>query len=123
MSAPKPNAELAYLVLDHIDAHPEQWDQGRWISRPDGADCGTAGCFAGWACMLSGNQPDWTMSNGKWTNTVTADGYWKYVGDRAAELLGISEVDAEMLFDADNQRDDLDRHVAEIFGPRPGSAS
>lgn len=39
MTAPtKPNAELAYAVLDQIDAHPETWDQGDW-------DCGTTACF------------------------------------------------------------------------------
>jgi hypothetical protein len=54
MTAPTPNAELAYKVLDHIDAHPQQWRQGWWFTE---LDCGTAACFAGWACVLSGYKP------------------------------------------------------------------
>lgn len=108
-----PNAELAYKVLDHIDAHPESWVQDSWW-------CGTGGCFAGWAVKLSGEDPGWV-----------------YVAERAAELLGFtSEYDIEEravaalggrgrcdLFSASNTREDLDRIVAAVFGPRPGGAA
>lgn len=119
--APTLNAKLAYRVLDHIDAHPEQWSQREWIYRPDAADCGTAGCFAGWACMLSGDQPMWNQ--GKQTERfameIAVDGVCKPIRDRAVELLGIDEDEDDLLFDACNTRGDLGRLVAEIFGPRP----
>jgi hypothetical protein len=112
-----PNAELAYRVLDHIDAHPETWSQRHW--------CGTYQCFAGWAVELSGERADADQS----INGV-------HVSDRAAQLLGFRSTDDldnytwtvhvenggdcdEELFGALNTREDLGRLVAEIFGPRP----
>jgi hypothetical protein len=113
-----PNAELAYKVLDHIDAHPEQWDQGVFL-RSGG--CGTAGCFAGWACLLSGEKQ--RPSQVDFDTMHLADG--TRVPDRAQELLRASRyvnegTDDECdLFSEYNDRADLDRLVAEIFGPRP----
>jgi hypothetical protein len=124
-----PNAELAYKVLDHIDAHPEQWRQQDWISRPDGADCGTAACFAGWACLLSGDTPRWEFPADELTERVnTTSGVElvhdvEFVNDRAAYLLGISLYEADSLFDAENERDGIVRLVTELFGPRPRGAA
>ena len=62
MTASAPNAELAYRVLDHIDANPQQWDQGRWIGQ---AECGTVACFASsllfclWIVSANGLAPAW----------------------------------------------------------------
>jgi hypothetical protein len=140
VTAPKPNAELAYRVLDHIDAHPETWMQDRWwvrdaeiwIEGKDEPDCGTAGCFAGWACTLSGETPRKTPYK------VVAGPDDLEVPERAAQLLGFADWDAldyyhgevadrpcdTWLFNSSNTRDALGRLVAEIFGPRPaGDAS
>lgn len=114
-----PNAELAYKVLDHIDADPGSWNQRYWISRPVAAGCGTAACFAGWACMLSGDRPWWSLGAGSITDWVMTDGGEQSVEQRAAELLGIDENTG--LFYSFNTREDLGRLVAEIFGPRPGT--
>lgn len=127
MTAPKPNAELAYLVLDHIDAHPEQWDQARWWRTSP--TCGTAGCFAGWTVQLSGGH---VGRAGIFNLTVVKSGLGeldgKYVPVAAAALLGlpmdVTEDEDEAagnlpLFNESNDRDDLGRLVAEIFGPRP----
>jgi hypothetical protein len=122
-----PNAELAYRVLDQIDAHPERWDQKRWW-------CGTSGCFAGWAVVLSDGED--AMMNGSYVR----------VGDRkvhtqirAFELLGISDDSADQdiapalsyyaelsetddspsLFHMWNSRADLQILVENIFGERP----
>lgn len=122
----KPNAELAYRVLDHIDAHPEQWYQPQWVTRPDGADCGTAACFAGWASLLSGDEPAWEFAGDEATETIlvkAGGGEPRMVGVRAAELLGITPDDKFDLFHEHNTREDLGRLVAEIFGPRPERAS
>lgn len=117
VTAPKPNAELAYRVLDHIDAHPETWSQGTW-------DCGTAACFAGWAVRLSGGKVDPLSINNP--DPIVAEGPEQIVGlavPDAAEIVLQSDcrdADGLDLFDAANTREDLGRLVAEIFGPRPG---
>ena len=111
MSAP--NAELAYRILDQIDAHPDSWDQGVW-------DCGTSACFAGWAVRLSGGSAD--------MDAYVVDGPPELVGmhvETAARTVlrlddGEDEVDDGWLFGPDNDREGLGRMVDEIFGPRPG---
>lgn len=120
MTAPTPNATLAYRVLDHIDAHPESWNQLDWITRPDGADCGTAACFAGWTALLSGDQPRWARDWSVRTDYVLdPDGERRDISVRASELLGINDEQADDLFCAVNTRPRLGTLVAEIFGPRP----
>lgn len=122
-----PNAELAYRVLDQIDAHPELHRQRWWLTV---ADCGTAACFAGWACILSGDEPVIPFDGepgDEFSHVRTADTKI-HVGDHARALLGLdSSVEgrdraAELFFD-DNTREDLHRIVAEVFGPRPERAS
>lgn len=112
-----PNAALAYRILDHIDAHPKSWNQGWWFTV---TECGTAACFAGWACTLSGDSPE-IRDTGLYFSTVhTAEGRYADAPVRAAELLGITHDQADNLFADWNTRHDLGRLVAEIFGPRPG---
>lgn len=119
----RPNAELAYRVLDHINAHPEQHDQGTWITV--GTDCGTVACFAGWTCLLAGDMPATPLfhhSNEVSRVTVVDDGNEDHAHDRtvkyrAAELLGLYSGEWRLLFYT--RSDALPRVVAEIFGPRP----
>lgn len=115
-----PNAALAYQVLDHLDAHPQQWNQSRWIGK---AECGTVACFAGWACLLRGEQ----LSTEDELGIMLRSGM--SIPDKAEQLLGASRFvgsvvdgdwEEEDLFGESNTRDDLGRLVAEIFGPRPG---
>jgi hypothetical protein len=122
----KPNAELAWRVLDHIDAHPEQWNQGLYIGK---AECGTVGCFAGWTVLLSGAQPIYGATTGYQTAYIEVDGRFKHVGDYAEELLGVSRwadegTDEEWdLFHEGNTREDLERLVGQMFGPRPTAST
>lgn len=115
MSA-KPNAELAYRILDRIDADPRSWRQDVW-------DCGTAACFAGWAVRLSGG-----TSSDDLVTEGPAELVGRAVGAAAHTVLGIDEDTAWSLFDRgtgdwlfspDLDREGLGRTVAEIFGPRP----
>lgn len=111
-----PNAQLAYRVLDVIDADPKAWDQNFWVK-----DCGTTFCFAGWALVLTGHSLK-PADEGQWLDGYQVAG--GEVRDRAARELGIYGDDggatALALFDGYNTREDLDRLVPEIFGPRPG---
>jgi hypothetical protein len=123
VTAPTPNAALAYQVLDHLDAHPEQWNQRDWaIQRP----CGTAFCFAGWAAVLSGREILWwnadrVVIHGDYVVDARDEEGRQWIGDAAREALGID--DSGNLFASSNTREDLGRLVAEIFGPRPDGAS
>jgi hypothetical protein len=119
-----PNAELAWRVLDQIDAHPETWNQRDWASE---GSCGTAYCFAGWAALLAGHEIAWLSAEVALDGTLIADYVVdasapegkQWVGDAAREALGIA--DSLSLFAGHNTREDLHRLVAEIFGPRPRS--
>jgi hypothetical protein len=116
-----PNAELAYRVLDHIDADPISLMQRVWISQ---VACGTVACFAGWTCLLAGDQPT-GFDEAAEAEYVRAgpEGDTRYIPERAAELLGIDYDEADdfgnTLFNPNTTRDGLVRKVAEIFGPRP----
>jgi hypothetical protein len=105
------NDELFIEVLAQIEREPERWDQGNWLK---GLSCGTAGCFAGWACMLGSGQGEVTVGMG------ACDGYYagKLVPELAAQLLGIEKerLDSGNLFYSENTLDDLYRHSAELTG-------
>lgn len=126
MTAPSPNAGLMWRVLDQIDAHPELWDQEYWFTV---TECGTAACVAGWACLLSGDKPlpllgkFEDLSVGEQAAHVDVQGWMRLTRLRAQELLGITEEQADVLFHYENTREDLDRLVPEIFGPRPSEVS
>lgn len=47
---PVPNLPLLRKVLDHIDAHPEEWRQSTYATV---TDCGTAHCIAGHAVAMT----------------------------------------------------------------------
>jgi hypothetical protein len=118
-----PNAELAYAVLDQIDAHPDQWEQGTWATR---SKCGTAFCFAGWAVVLSGRTLIWDSRNrvhaeAEFVLDDRTEAGQQWLADAAREALGID--DSTFLFAGNTDREELGRLVAEIFGPRPGGQS
>ena len=126
-----PNIELLDKVLKHIEDHPEAWSQADWRTEYDEAlavdpesgreilavDCGTAFCFAGWACQMEG---------GKWADTtslipIDEDDPFDILGDdtvfastRAQRLLGLTSEQAEDLFRSENTLDDIREMVAEI---------
>lgn len=137
----KPNAELAYRVLDHIDADPASWRQATWIKK---TDCGTVACFAGWAVQLAGGKVE--LSRWGWSKVdldgevYTLHGVYSFA-DVALRALNIEDnyvrgascpdcgvpgcenEDHELpeLFDACNTREQLEEYVEAIFGPRPAS--
>jgi hypothetical protein len=135
MADVKPNAELAYKVLDHIDAHPEQWIQDLWWidAQNPGSHCGSAGCFAGWVVTLSGGQIEYSRFDIQPIVTGLPDLDGASISEAAAELLNVNPwvIDPDRdndewnydneryLFSGGNDRDDLGRIVELLFGPRP----
>lgn len=134
MTDTKPNAELAYRVLDHIDADPKSWNQTDWYRK---TDCGTVACFAGWSILLADGEIRDYVPYGHRVSIVLGGQVYDAFSEAACAALNIrsviipgSEVYAgellvhdDALFAADNTRDDLGRFVEAIFGPRPAVAA
>lgn len=114
------NDQLFADVLVQIEKHPETWRQGVWARKNE---CGTSHCFAGHAVALSGLTFDWEpLRLGYSGDTHRAlfirddDGDYRSVALVAAELLGISEDDAEILFHKSNRLGVLYRESARLMG-------
>lgn len=114
------NVPLLRKTLEHIEAHPEEWNQSAWA-------CGTAGCFAWHAAMLdgAGNPPD--PFNQEYVPAEPGDDpdqlveiastQTVHVADRATRVLGLDSRVVESsggLFRYDNTLDDLRRIVADL---------
>lgn len=116
-----PNAALAYKVLDHIIAHPEEHKPEMWI----GNECGTVACFAGWTVIFSGDIPVYEDGINYTDEVRTSIGDLEWIPARAAKLLGMPRDGGHLaangyrLFNMNNTLDDIERLVDEIFGPRP----
>lgn len=140
-----PNKALLKRTLQHIEEHPEEWNQDHWITLP-GPSCGTAYCFGGWAVVLSGYQ----ISHAGYVTTdqlpdeiiyrldaldrigeLPVTGRWADPGDVASILLGVPLWDdcpdclggKHHLFCVCNRFEDLQRIVAELCGEAPEAVS
>jgi hypothetical protein len=98
-----PNLELIDAVMDHIDTHPEEWDQCEWI-------CGTVACFAGRAVLIDGWQDD------RSTGYVKKNGDRRFVEGLAEDILGLSFSQSGRLFYPGNTLDDLHSMVKQLHG-------
>jgi hypothetical protein len=119
------NAELLRATLAHIEARPEDWRQRSYRS------CGTAGCFAWHAAVLSGGEPrkgpvdnddDWaTVRRVPEDGDLYASiyGEWMHVADRAQRVLGLTGAQATRLFDGCNDMVGLRHIVAELTAEVP----
>lgn len=120
------DTDLLDTVLD-IVSHPEKmpegtgWYQGDWV-RPsrliwketaDGSVragmCGTSMCFAGWVVYLDGyTEYDHGTAVSAMVNPTTGLGVrYSRIRDYAKDRLGLTESQADDLFDADNDLEDL----------------
>lgn len=118
-----PNVPLLTATMQHIETHPEEWNQHRWR-------CGTAACYAGRAVLLDGGTWDtdadsadpylvardtdpvvetWPSLNGSGHRVI-------HVNDRARHILGLTNEQANNLFYSANTLDDLRAQVAAIIG-------
>jgi hypothetical protein len=90
----------------------EAWDQKTYYSHiinAAGKECGTAACFAGWACI---------MVDGKDAFNKHLDYDSSYhIESRAAELLGIKDDgEIEELFNSANDVKDIQYALENIYG-------
>jgi hypothetical protein len=129
-----PNVELLKRTLQHIEDHPESWDQTAWVTPEDfrtDDGCGTAYCFAGWAVELSGVTPTSGASlplAALSTDVQERLNPWMIWGDGAEKRTNIESAAAALLdidrwngddphlFDGNNTLNDLRRFVAELCG-------
>lgn len=99
---PRPNLPLLRKVLDHIDAHPEEYDQAVWVNA-----CGTAFCVAGHALRLEGHAIELRREemDGVFPRDNTyLDGELVNIHDAARDALGLTNEEAYLLFDENNSR-------------------
>jgi len=97
---PKLNETLIKCVLEHIENNLSEYDQNRWCwLRDDGQDgeyCGTTGCVAGWAVMLSTPVEKWKdLPSGR----ENSPSMCRFYRQRGADLLGLTYAEASRLFD------------------------
>lgn len=107
------NVERLRGVREHVLT--EAWRQNRWAIRSEG--CGTAFCAAGWACHANGDRFVWQNAarqtrnpgtvNAEEAFQVEVDGVRVDIFDRAANLLGLTDEQADELFEAHNTLDDV----------------
>ncbi len=87
-------ADLAAEVLKAIAADPEKHKQSDWGTK---TACGTTMCVAGWTTWLTGEAGfrQSYLPEEQFLNVIDTD---SFVEERAKELLGLSDDDAERLF-------------------------
>lgn len=115
------NKELLHETMDAVLANPDLHNQANWAIA---TDCGTAYCFAGWACKLMGHEADREHLLLDGVASSTEDGY--DIQNLATDLLGLDWYSAEQLFAEKNTTTDLKHLVDEIAehgkvrGDQPG---
>ncbi len=96
------NVELLRKVLEFITEHPDEWEQAEWLSR---STCGTAGCVAGWAVVMDGQEIEWepdVLDNGLTGYRASGTKQGLRIDDAAREALGLTPFEASEMFMAYN---------------------
>lgn len=101
----KPNDHLI-KTLKQIKREPKLFDMNNWGHK---TACGTAACLAGTACLVAGDRPLWENVGVDWSfdhvkrNVIQGD--YSYIDstpvevqERGAELLGLTEDEADYAF-------------------------
>ena len=104
------NRDLAQKIKNKIMTERVLWDQNSWAATdPTNIDangelidgtCGTTACVAGWACMLTQNDLDWSTAEsivgGKLQATRVKSGEW--IEDVATRELRLDDDQVATLF-------------------------
>lgn len=95
------NAELSQRAIDHIEAHPEVFDQNSWGKE---TECGTAHCWYGWCLALAGHNKISIFQNNE------------YLQELAPITVGLEWHDPNFarLSDPDNTLEDLKYYHAKL---------
>jgi hypothetical protein len=123
-----PNVDLLRRTLARIEAEPKAWLQSAWmtdLAKVVPNECGTAYCFGGHAVVLYGNVLDMgergNLVHPLPGDDVDPDETWRENGrpvmetwDYARTVLGLTEDQADALFNMYNELDDLRRIVTSI---------
>lgn len=104
---------LARKSLEKIKADPAAWDQKVWLQDDE---CGTVGCIAGWATVLSGDVSQLVLGERKPRNHHLWDRSSTY--QSARRLLELSEEQAARLFSTDNSLADIERLIDEFYSKK-----
>lgn len=101
MSVPELNVERLRGTLQRIEDNPSEWNQSTWR-------CGTQMCFAGHACNEAGAEwdEDFVVST-RVRNEQEGQAEWQPIPDRAREVLGLTDQEANVMFAGGNTIDDL----------------
>lgn len=107
----KPNVPLLRKTLEHITAHPEEWEQQSWAER---RGCGTAACVAGHAVAFAGHEILWdepdcdcdvciTCVDRNTATNCVVDGQLRTIPSTAAHELGLTTRQANTMFAGSNK--------------------
>jgi hypothetical protein len=111
----KRNTELLERTMQFLIDHPELHKQEHWISKNE---CGTVGCFFGWACLLSGRLfkelPVGSETCHVWKADNSTEGQRVNVSDEAQRLLGLTHGEAYDLSRGTNTREMLQLMVKDL---------
>jgi hypothetical protein len=110
---PQPDVPLLRKAVEWMQAQaalPEkecQWVQGQWVIPAEtiGRECGTCYCVAGYVASLTGEVH---------TRTQTMAGSHEHVWQRAQHALGLTEYEADWLFQGGNDLADVQRIAGRI---------
>jgi hypothetical protein len=102
-----PNTELLLGTLDYLKEHPEMVDLDSWI-------CGTTACYAGHVALQAGGSPVYCDDEAVTALVDTPDGRRLPVSSYAAEILEISDDQADNLFNAGSV-DELEGIISDIL--------
>lgn len=105
----EPNIPLLRKTLEHITAHPEEWDQETWATQ---TPCGTTACLAGWAVTFAGHELVWDeedpgdrfcdcencLAEGPRASQCIVDGYPRSIHNAATHALGLTLSQSNTLF-------------------------
>jgi hypothetical protein len=124
------NVELLRETLDHIKNNPQTWKQDVWFTHLDPEthrrvaslieveveevnSCKTAFCFAGHAALKSGFPSPPKNSFEVWTAEIDGKTWW--VDSYAADKLGITYDQADVLFAGENSLKEIEDIVNAII--------
>ncbi len=94
---------------------PSEWDQGTWASRVSYLSCGSACCIAGKAVARQGGVFKFTEGvSYAYMAVMPTSPEPQPIEDTARRILGITQSQADALFNSNNDIDDVRTCIAQI---------